>query len=183
MQERLSEECNVLVRVMRDGTEIDRREGHNVWTNTGREYSALLKSYRPNGTDPFRNDRIAYVGLGGGTQPEDVTVLSLVTPLAFADDTTWLKRIDHTRTLFPEAGSRLTVRYTARFTASDFSGAEAFISECGLFTDGHPVTFQAGGRPTLLAEASRQSPLAYHTFSPIPKTPDIEIELIWELRH
>lgn len=182
MHEKLAEDCNVLIRVLRGGAEVARREGHNVWTTTGREYSALLKSYRPDET-AFRSDRIAYVGLGVGTQPETAGVTSLVTPVAFSEQNVWLKKIEHARTIFPEAGSRLTVRYTARFGVTDFPGAEVYITECGLFTDGHPVTFAQGARPTGLSAASDQSPVAYHTFAPIPKTSDIEIELIWELRH
>ena len=183
MHELLTEDCNVLVRVMRNGVEVDSRAGHNVWTNTGREYSALLKSYKRDGVTPFRSDRIVYVGLGSGTQPETQDVRSVVMPVAFSPQGVWLKKIEHTRTVFPEAGSRLTVRYTARFTMNDFPGQETFISECGLFTDGHFATFNANERETDITQSSFQAPVAYHTFAPIPKTPDIEIELIWELRH
>lgn len=182
MHETLTEDCNVLVRILRNGVEVGARVGHNVWTNTGREYSALLKTYKTDGTTPFRSDRIAYVGLGSGTQPEFPNVNKVVLPVAFHQGT-WLKKIEHARTIFPDAGSRLVVRYTARFGVSDFPGQDTFISECGLFTDGHPVSFAAGDRPTNINQSAEQSPVAYHTFAPIPKTPDIEIELIWELRH
>lgn len=187
MKDTLNEECNVRV-VARDrqtGEVLHVREGHNVWTTTGREYSALLKTYRPNG-DPFRNDRIAYVGLGAGTQPETVDVNRVVDPLPIGSGN-WLKGIRHAETTFPDSGSRLAVRYVVRFESTDLlpSGedTEVYISECGLFTDGHSATFEVGQRDVTYANASLQSPVAYHTFAPIPKTRGIEIELIWELRH
>lgn len=187
MQERLNEECNVLIRA-RDaetGEVLHERVGHNVWTSTGREYSALLKTYTADGATPFRNDRIAYVGLGSGTQPEVVDVSAVVDPVGL-DLQTWLKGISHTQTTFPDAGSRLAVRYVVRFARTDISPTPdepVFISECGLFTDGNSATFAQGERDTTLANAALQAPVAYHTFAPIPKTNGIELELIWELRH
>jgi len=186
MWDALPEECNVRVRAICEESKevIYESVGHNVWTTTGREYSAMLKTYRGRvgGTlTPFRSDRIAYVGLGSGTQPESVDVTRLVEPIAFSG-TTWLKEIDHNRTSFPDAGSRLAIRYVTTFSKDDFSG-DRYISECGLFTDGHSVDFTVGGRQTTIADASLQAPVAYHTFAPIPKTPNISIELLWELRH
>jgi hypothetical protein len=185
MQDLLPETCNVRIRALNRGTGevIHERVGHNVWTNTGREYSALIKTNRADGT-PYRQDRIAYVGLGSGTQPETVSVSSVVMPEAFTG-VTWLKPIVNNKTAFPNAGSRLTVRYITSFEPSDYvNGANlVYISECGLFTDGHSVTFAQGQRATMLNDAVLQAPIAYHTFSPIPKTQDISLELIWELQH
>ena len=58
-----------------------------------------------------------------------------------------------------------------------------YISECGLFTDGDAIDFTPGRRDTRILEAHAQAPVAYHTFEPIPKTSNIEIEIMWELRH
>lgn len=186
MRDELPEECNVRIRAVCEdtGEVLHERVGHNVWTTTGREYSAMLKTYRGRvgaALTPFREDRIAYVGLGGGTQPESVDVTSVVDPIPFSGQT-WLKPLEHNRTSFPNAGSRLAIRYVATFKKDDFAG-EQYISECGLFTDGNSVDFTVGGRVTHLNDASLQAPVAYHTFAPIPKTPNISIELIWELRH
>ena len=185
MNDHLPEQCNVRVRAVckKSGKVLEERIGHNVWTNTGREYSALLKTSRADGT-PYRTDRILFVGLGSGTQPETVSVNSLVTPEPHTANV-FLKRINHIKTSFPNAGSRLTVRYVADFTALDYvNGANpVMISECGLFTDGHASTFTAGQRATLMNDAQLQAPVAYHTFSPIAKTQDIALELIWELQH
>jgi hypothetical protein len=52
------------------GKIVQRREGHNIWLNLGREYLASLLGYTSFGPDvPERNDRVKYMGLGiGGTQ-------------------------------------------------------------------------------------------------------------------
>lgn len=185
MNDHLPEQCNVRVRAVckKTGDVLEERVGHNVWTNTGREYSALVKTSRADGT-PYRTDRIHFVGLGSGTQPETVSVNSLVTPEPYSANI-FLKEISHVNTSFPNSGSRLTVRYVTMYTALDFvNGANpVMISECGLFTDGHASTFASGQRATLMNDAQLQAPIAYHTFSPISKTQDIALELIWELQH
>lgn len=183
----LNEVCNVrlIARNTETGEIISDQMGHNVWTNTGREYSCLLKSYKGNGL-PYRNDRIRYVGLGTGTQPEAVGVLRLATPIAWSG-TSFMKELNLGLTSFQTTnGAKTAVRYIARFEESDLNlnpGSSTFITECGLFTDGHQDTFAAGDREVALSAASRQSPVAYHTFDPIPKTQNVQLDLIWELRH
>ena len=188
MQDKLNEVCNVLVRArnIHTGEVVAERVGHNVWTNTGREYSCLLKTYNTNGA-PFRNDRINFVGLGSGSQPETVNVSTLVSPIA-VNIGVFLKEIDHSRTTFQTFGGvRTAVRYSTTFLETDISlpGGQTpiMISECGLFTDGNASDFTAGRRDVALTAASSQSPVAYHSFDPIPKTPNIQLDIIWELRH
>jgi len=177
----ISEVCNVLITVRDAGKVISQSEGHNVWTNTGREYSCLVKSLNQLG-QRFRNDSIAYIGVGSGTQVESATVSSLVSPLAFSGGV-FLKKLNNTLTVFPDNGSRLSIRYSAIFGPADFPGDVVYISECGLFTNGNAITFEANHRETGLNVAYEQAPVAYHTFEPIPKTDNIEIEIMWELRH
>ena len=187
MYDKLNETCNVVIRAtdMFTGDIIAERVGHNVWTNTGREYSCLLKTYDISGR-AFRSDRISYVGLGTGTQPETVNVQTLVTPIQVSLNK-YLKDIDHARTSFQTFGGvRTAVRYSTTFLEDhvSFNGeAAVMISECGLFTDGDAETFTAGGRDTSFVAAGSQSPVAYHSFDPIPKTPNIQLDIIWELRH
>jgi hypothetical protein len=52
------------------GKIVDRREGHNIWLNLGREYLAKLISYKTFIPPVFEEDaRIRYMGLGiGGTR-------------------------------------------------------------------------------------------------------------------
>lgn len=183
----LNEVCNVRVIAtdLTTGEVISDQMGHNVWTNTGREYSCLLKSYKDNGA-PYRNDRIRYVGLGTGTQPESVSVTRLVSPVAF-NGGLFLHEINLGLTSFQTTnGAKTAVRYTCRFNEEHLvasQGSTTFITECGLFTDGHQDTFQQGQRDRTLSRAGSQSPIAYHTFDPIPKTSSIQLDLIWELRH
>lgn len=181
------EVCNVRVvaRCRETGAALHERVGHNVWTNTGREYSCMLKTYA-GGRVAIRSDRIAYVGLGTGAQPEAVGVTRLVRPVQWKAGV-FLKELDHAATTFPVigAGARTAVRYVVRFETQHIALASApvFISECGLFTDGDAVTFAAGQRDQSIQRAEAQSPIAYHSFDPIPKTDNIELEITWELRH
>jgi len=182
----VNEICNVRVIARRADTRevIAERVGHNVWTNTGREYSCMLKTYGARGV-VLRNDRLAYVGLGDGNQPEAVSVTRLASPVAFSAGQ-FLKPLSHELTTFPSVvGARTAVRYVARYTFTDVSlgDSTAMISECGLFTDGEQRTFVAQQRDTRISVAEQQSPVAYHTFDPIPKSPNTELEIIWELRH
>lgn len=188
MFDHIGESCNVLVRAIKKGTGevLHERVGHNVWTNTGREYSCLLKTADAQG-NPYRQDLIGYIGVGSGSQPETVNVVRVESPVGF-DPGTWLKPITHVRTVFRTVagGVRTAVRYTTTYTEADFifdSNNSVLISECGLFTDGNQDDFTRGGRDTDTSAALAQSPVAYHSFDPIPKTSGIELEIIWELRH
>ena len=188
MFDNIGESCNVLIRTVKKDTRevVHERIGHNVWTNTGREYSCFLKTADANGL-PIRSDLIFYMGLGGGSQPETVYVVRVERPLAYAPGF-FLKEIAHTRTTFQTVagGVRTAVRYTCVFTEPDFilsSNSSVLISECGLFTNGNQDTFEPNGRITTIDQARAQSPVAYHSFDPIPKTSGIELEIIWELRH
>ena len=188
MFDTIGESCNVLVRAVKKdtGEVVHERIGHNVWTNTGREYSCLLKTQTANG-DHYRQDLIGYIGVGSGSQPETVNVTRVETPLAF-EVGTWLKPIAHARTVFQTVagGVRTAVRYSCVYTEPEFifgGNSSVLISECGLFTDGNQDTFIRGERNTQIDAGLAQSPVAYHSFDPIPKTSGIELEIIWELRH
>lgn len=189
MFDHLAESCNVRVRAVHKSTGqiVHERIGHNVWTNTGREYSCLLKTYRPDGVTPYRRDVIAYMGMGSGSQPETINVDRVTDPIEFSPGT-WLKPIAHARTVFRSvgAGVRTAVRYTCTYSETDFilnNSGSALISECGLFTDGAQDTFERGMRDTNINAGLAQAPVAYHSFDPIPKTSGIELEIVWELRH
>lgn len=188
MFDHLAESCNVRVRAIQKSTGdvLHERIGHNVWTNTGREYSCLLKTRRVDGS-PYRTDLISYMGLGSGSQPETVNVVRVEDPIEFTPGT-WLKPIADARTVFQTVsdGVRTAVRYVCTYSEADFmlNGASSvLISECGLFTDGSQETFERGLRDTNINAGLAQAPVAYHSFDPIPKTSGIELEIVWELRH
>jgi hypothetical protein len=160
------------------------RTGHNIWTNTGKEFLALLMSLETLPTTPFRNDRIAYIGVGTGSQLEDVSVLSLAEPAAYTSGL-FLAALDVPPT-FPLNPTRTTVKYHRTFAENEITlspGSTVDISEIGLFTNGDPASSYAPGtRDLTLAEASSQAPNAYKTFEPVGKTDALQLDLSWEIR-
>jgi hypothetical protein len=160
-----------------------RREGHNIWTNTGREYLALLMSIETPPTSAFRNDRIAYIGVGTGSTVEDVGVIRLANPVQYVIGQ-FLAPLDVPPT-FPLTPTRTTVRYHRTFAENEITitpGSRVDISEMGLFTNGSPTSHVPGTRDTGIANAGSQSPCAYKTFEPIGKTDSLELEVSWEIR-
>lgn len=161
-----------------------RGEGCNVWTNTGREYSAMLMTYQAANT-AYRSDRIAYIGVGTGAQTEEAGVTSLVTPVAYTTGQ-FLAPVDIVATSFPLTPARTSVRYSVTFTEGQltFGGTTSvLVNELGLFTDGEQSTFAVGDRDTTLASAAYQSPAAYKNLGdPIEKTSALELQVEWEIR-
>jgi hypothetical protein len=167
-----------------------RREGHNIWTNTGREFLAMLMTYMPGGQTPYRNDRMAYLGVGIGLQTEDSSVTGLVHPVPFVSGL-FLAPLDHDATNFPLSPTRTTVRYIRVFSEDQVTFGEStsvLVSELGLFTDGNPANgFQVGppptGRLTDIDSATLQAPCAYKGLvEPVEKTNALEFQVEWEIR-
>lgn len=160
-----------------------RREGHNIWTNTGREYLALLMSIQTGPTTGFRNDKIAFIGIGTGAQLEEAGVLSLVTPAAYQTGQ-FLAPLDVPPT-FPLTPTRTTVRYHRIFAEDEITlspGSTVNISEMGMFTNGRQSDYAVGLRDLTLANALSQSPAAYKAFEPIGKKDSLQLEVSWEIR-
>jgi len=160
-----------------------RRDGHNIWTNTGREYLALLMSL--NGLTTFRQDAIAFIGVGIGSTLEDVNVLNLVNPVAFQPSIYLADLVNPPS--FPLTPTRTTVRYKRTFTEDEITLAPGTvnISEMGLFTNGSPtapVAYSPGSRDVTYANRMSQAPAAYKTFEPVPKTNALQLEIAWEIR-
>lgn len=159
-----------------------RREGHNVWTNTGREYLPLLMSYNT-GLTTYRNDRMTYIGVGTGAFVEDAGVASLAQPIATTPGT-FLVPLSVPPT-FPLTPSRTTVQYHRLFAENEITstpGSQVNVSEMGLFTDGSPALNYALPRDVTLASASSQPPMAYKSFEPVGKTSSLGLEVFWEIR-
>ncbi len=158
------------------------REGHNIWLLTGRAYDAAIKSYQSYGPDvPLRNDRIKYIGIGSGTQPEVSTITHLVTPIAWDAGNHFLAQLNIP--YFPTTDGTI-VRYAKLFGLTDISiTGTVVVQEVGLFTDGNPPLYVPGTRDTTLVNALAQSPLCYKTFEPLPKTQDVDMSFVYELRH
>lgn len=167
------------------------REGHNVWTNTGREFNAMVQTYRPDGVTPYRNDRVTYLGVGTGLQTDDPGVIALVNPVPFVAGS-FLAVLSHSATDFPLSPTRTTVRYVRVYAEDQLTFGPVTslaISELGLFTDGNPNNgFVAGppptGRLTGIDVALQQAPVAYKALlEPVEKTNALEFQVEWEIRY
>lgn len=172
--------------VMRERGKIvpgSHREGHNIWTNTGREFLAMLMSIQVAPSTGFRSDKIAYIGVGTGARIEEAGVLSLVTPTAYVTGQ-FLAPLDVPPT-FPLTPTRTTVRYHRIFAENEITiavGSTVNISEIGLYTNGRQSDFAAGLRDTTIASASSQAPAAYKSFEPVGKKDTLQLEVSWEIR-
>lgn len=159
------------------------REGHNIWTNSGREFDALKKTLQTPPTTTYRNDAVAYIGIGTGTQVEDVGVTALVTPVAYTTGL-FLAALDGAD--FPLTPTRTTVRYKRLFLAGEitFGGTTSLsITEIGLFTNGSPLASPAYNAGTRDPSIGTDPPVAYKVFEPITKKNTLEFEVQWEIRH
>lgn len=168
-------------------------KGNNIWTLTGREYLSELIGVKAFGVteatrDVFRNDRVAYIGIGIGSQPEVSNIPSLVTPVSYDLGTqatgNFLAELDSPATLPAVSGNTpvTAIQFTKTFGANDFGGNTIVITEAGLFTDGDPDNNFAVGITTTWVDTASYSPVAYKTFEPITKTPDFTMKIVWEVR-
>ena len=184
---------------VKEGKLCKQTDGYNIWTLTGREYlSELIGLHTFNSIEAsrvlHRNDRIAYIGMGTGSQPEVAAVSSLVYPVGYdtgVQSGNFLAVLDPAD--FPATSSGTTktsVRFSREFTSADYSVITATnptgnitLTEGGLFTDGDPTNnFQVGTLSASFADSEGFAPVAYKTFEPITKTPDFTMKVIWEVR-
>jgi hypothetical protein len=169
------------------GKLVGHREGFNIWTLTGREYLTeliALQSVNP-AREVFRNDRVAYLGVGTGAQPEVSNITSLVEPVPYRAGE-FLAGLAAPAT-FPVTGTdaaRTSVQFLREFSRGEISlGFDVVLSEAGLYTDGDPDNdWDITSTPTDYATASGRAPVAYKTFEPITKTTQFTLRVIWEVR-
>lgn len=163
------------------------RDGFNIWTLTGREFLAELmaiQAVNPS-REVFRNDRIAYIGVGTGSQLEVSNIQKLVNPVPYRTGQ-FLAPLAAPAT-FPISGveaARTAVRFARRFGRNEISlGYDVALSEFGLFTDGDPDNnWDTGSTPTDFTTASGRAPMAYKAEEPITKTVAFALDVIWEVR-
>lgn len=162
-------------------------EGKNIWTLTGREYLAemiALSARSPRAT--FREDRVSYLGLGIGSQPEVANIESLVDPIPYA--TAEFLAATQTPAIFPASGTGTpitSVQFVREFGTEEISygGSAVVLTEAGLFTDGDPNNdWSLATLDTTFAAASGRAPVAYKTFEPITKTTSFTLRVVWEIR-
>lgn len=163
-----------------------RRAGENIWTLTGREFDAQVKSY--SSYSPLtkqRDDGIRYIGFGTGQQPEVSSVTALVSPIAFDSLGNFLAQL--ALPTYPLTPTLSTVQYTRSFAELELSvSGTVTLTEAGLYTDGSPTAsppYNPGTRDVTLAAAAAQAPAAYKVFEPLEKTQNFVLEAAWQLRH
>lgn len=169
-----------------DGKLVQRSQGENILTLTGREfYSELAVLQAFSGPNMFfRNDRLAYFGLGIGAQPEIPNITSLVSAVPYTVGE-FLAPVQAPATFPAGISSRTSVRLVREYGRSEISlGATTVVlTEAGIFSNGDPAdNWNTAARPTSMANAANDAPFFYKTFEPLAKTPDTTIRLTWELR-
>jgi hypothetical protein len=158
-------EANFALCLTKDGEYVpgSMRGGHNVFTLTGREYLAQVIA-------PFfgRNDKIFWMGVGDGSQPEVASVDRLANNIPYAAGL-WLKAIQSED--FPTSPAT-SVAFLLEFTEDEISiaGVPAEIREIGMFTS------------DMIESLENQPPVAYKTFEPLNKTNQFRLSVRWEVR-
>jgi len=180
---------NMSVTMRERGKLVDRREGHNVFTITGRNLLSKLLSWQtPLTTNdvPYTQRRVRWMGVGIGTQLE-VTNVSSLNQATLATATDYLVPIQSVE--FPTSTSVRFIREFATGEITVLSPTPVVVTEAGLFADvdlaSGPPTEDApfsGGRTTLDPSVTTNPPIAYKAFDGMTKTRDFTMEIHWELR-
>ena len=159
--------------------------GNNIWTLTGREYLTELIALRAaNPREVYRQDRVAYIGLGAGAQPEVANIRSLVDPIPYSPGEFLAPLV--TPPTFPMSAAAITktsVRFGREYGLGEISlGFDVVITEAGLFTDGNPDDDWNLTALTGLQASGDRAPVAYKKFEPITKTSNYTLRVVWEVR-
>ena len=163
------------------------REGHNVFTVTGRNWLSKIAAWSSLSADtPYTERRVRWIGVGTGSQLEVTTVSQLATPV-ITTASSYL--VPLSTVTFPTATS---VRHSRTYGTSDISttSTPVVVTEAGLFVDvdttdlaGTEDSAVGGGVDTTLdPTVSTNPPIAYKAFDPITKTQDFTLEIRWDFR-
>ncbi len=181
---------HVTIQLKKEGEVVKTVKGKNIWTNTGRQYLADLIRYSDyaNSTK-VREDRIAYFGLGIGSQTASVNITSLVSPVAFdalQGSNKFLALID--TSVQATQTTYTSVTFEKEFETHELvdSGGNPYIlTEVGLFTNGNQNDNFTVGIESIngFNQATPGfAPMAYKTFEPITKTQDYSLTITWQVR-
>lgn len=170
-----------------------RRNGHNIFTVTGRNWLSKLVAWQTIGANdvPYTHKRVRWMGLGAGAGLESPTITSLVNPV-LASASQYLVPIQLVE--FPTTSS---VRFIKEFTLGEITltSTPVSISEAGLFVDANPAepgnpndgyedtAYTPGLVDTILnPSVSNNPPVAYKAFGSMTKTIDFTVEVRWDFR-
>jgi len=182
--------ANVMLQMRERGKIVrgSRREGHNVFTNNGRNLLTKLLSWQTiDATDiPYTNRRTRWIGVGTGSQLEVPSVESLHQP-HLVTPTNYLVEVQ--TVAFP---SPTSVSYSREFGYSDITvtGAPVTVTEAGMYADVSPANmggtedtgFGVPTDTTLDPTVGSNSPITYKAFEGLTKTIDFTLEITWIFR-
>ena len=150
------------------------RCGHNVLTVTGREWLTNLIHWPTiDVVDvPETDNRVRWIGVGGGVQSEVEGVVSLHTPLEVTSGI-YLAALSEAPT-FPTA---VSVKFHHIFGAADISFPDPkVVTEFALYVDSNPVL-------DLDDTIGTQTPVAYKVLDEgLVKISGFSLELFWEFK-
>lgn len=157
------------------------RKGHNVITNSGREWLTQLVGWSTIGisTDdiPFDTRRFRWLGVGGGSLLELKSVDGLDTPLTITTGPDEYIREIGPLTHVTDFAARYVTTFTGASADFDHQGATVDISEAAIFVD-----VDSGGGPVLDTSLANNVPAAYKSFSTLTKAQAQDLVITWEFR-
>lgn len=164
------------------------REGHNVFTITGRNWLSKLCGWRVVASvdEPYTERRVRWIGVGTGSLLEVTTVSALNLP-SLANSTDFIVPIQSAE--FPSSTS---VRFIKEFGTNEITaaGPPVVVTEAGLFADVNPaagapvedIAVGGGYNTTLSPTVNTNPPVAYKAFEALTKTVDFTLEVRWDFR-
>lgn len=194
---------NLKLTVYERGKIVDRREGHNIWVDLGREYLAELISYSAFDPDvKVRDDRVKYMGLGiGGTRQLALpTANSAPMVPAYAGTNA---QTDDDRTV---SEIERPVRISGTESAYPYPAGDVWLGTIGTVAFGTPpteVTFSRIFGQTEVSYGSflsvplseiglytsaasptyyKNNLIAYNTFDTLSKTTAFSLRVDWTIR-
>lgn len=194
---------NLILTARERGKIVQRREGHNIWLNLGREYLASLIAYGSFGPlSPERDDRIRYMGLGIGGSRQIALGVANADPLLTAYPGTNVQTdIDATVTRLERpvrvAGSsdpypgQVGDTWLGQVQAPATHLTPTSVTFQRLFgeTDVSYAPFLSVPVSEIMLFTGNANPgvhnnigVAYDTFDSLSKTNAFELEILWTIR-
>lgn len=197
---------NLRITARERGKVVQRRDGHNIWVDLGREYLASLIALVSYGPDtPERNDRIKYIGLGIGGTRQVAPGVANVAPMSVAYPGTNLQTDTNPAVTTLERPVRVSGSTTG--PSDPYNPADAWlgiIQAPPIHNTASQVTFRRLFTQTevsyssfttvplseVMLFTSAATPIgqpfntgvAYDTFDTISKTGALELEVEWTVR-
>ena len=197
-------ESNLRLALLDGKKVVDERVGHNIFLNLGREWLAQLIAYKaflPSKDEPYRNDRIKYMGVGiGGTRQ---LAMGVANALPLKDD--YPGQNSKTDTDPTVTKLERPVRISGSFGPSHIA-TDVWLGRVQappVFPSGREVQFRGlfgraevsyapyltvplseVGLFTSAAEPNKSinTMVAYDTFDTLSKTDAFDLEIAWTIR-